>query len=447
MNTKKVAITTLGCKVNQYESSSIAEMFRARGYDVVDFGDRADVYVINTCTVTHMGDRKSRQLIRRAIKSNPDGTVVVAGCYSQVSPGEVLEIPGVDLVMGTAEKSRIVDRVEEIQKGQKVNAVLDSAMLTDFEELPYLAATERVRAFLKIQEGCNNYCSYCIVPYARGPLRSREPSRILEEALRLADSGYREIVLSGIHTGAYGKDKPGGIDLAGLLDRLSEIRGLARIRLSSVEPMDVTGDLISVLAKGSPFCPHLHIPLQSGDDEILSAMKRHYRSDDFRLLVNEIRERINDVSVTTDVIAGFPGETEENFLNTYKLIKELKFSGMHIFKYSPRKGTRAAEYPNQVPAGIKETRSKKLIELGSELSGEFASRYLGKSVEVLVEENVEDRPGMMQGHTANYLSVVFPGRGEMRGNFVEVRAEELSGATLEGRIIKNVEGFINVNVE
>ncbi|HBV98126.1 MAG: RNA modification enzyme MiaB [Peptococcaceae bacterium BICA1-7] len=433
MSSKKVAIATLGCKVNQYESSSIAGIFRDRGYEVVDFGERADVYVINTCTVTHAGDRKSRQFIRRAVRSNPEGLVVVAGCYAQVSPGEVLEIPGVDLVIGTAEKSLIVDRVEELQKGKKVNAVLDSSQIGEYEELPAVAATGRTRAFLKIQEGCNNYCSYCIVPYARGPLRSRDPGRIVEEAGKLVEAGYREVVLTGIHTGAYGRDKPGTPGLASLLERLSGIKGLNRIRLSSVEPMDVHEDLIAVMARGLPFCPHLHIPLQSGDDQILSAMRRHYTAADFISLAGGIKEKIRDVSITTDVIVGFPGETAENFMNTYRLAEEIKFSAMHVFKYSPRKGTAAAEFPGQVAGEVKERRSKMLIELGSVLAGEFASHYIGREVEVLVEDLADGRPGMLQGHTANYLLVIFPGEERLKGQFVRVRAESVSGGTLQGR--------------
>ncbi|MCL6478661.1 MAG: tRNA (N(6)-L-threonylcarbamoyladenosine(37)-C(2))-methylthiotransferase MtaB [Peptococcaceae bacterium] len=433
---KTVAIATLGCKVNQYESSSIAGMFRARGYSIVDFKDRADVYVINTCTVTHLGDRKSRQLIRRAVKSNPEGLVVVTGCYSQVSPGEVLEIPGVDLVMGTGDRSRIVDLVENMEKGGQACAVRESGQFREFEELPAAAATDRVRAFLKIQEGCDNFCSYCIVPFARGPLRSRDPGGIVKEARELAAAGYREIVITGIHTGAYGKDKAGGMSLASLLEELAGIGGLARIRLSSVEPLDITGDLISLLARGAPFCPHLHIPLQSGDDGILQAMRRHYSADYFRNLVAAVRAEISDVSVTTDVIVGFPGESDENFMNTYNLIKELKLSALHVFKYSPRKGTAAAGFPDQVPPGVKEERSSMLIALGKELSNEFASRYLGKSVEVLVEESVEGMSGMVQGHTPNYLLAAFPGDPEMRGRLAEVRAEKLSGGLLKGRVIK-----------
>lgn len=434
---RTVAVTTLGCKVNQYESSSITEMFRSRGYQVVDFKESADIYVINTCTVTHLGDRKSRQMIRRAVKSNPDGLVVVTGCYSQASPGEVQEIAGVDLVMGTSDRSLIVDLVEKIEKGQKVNAVKEALRFRDFEELPAVASTDRVRAFLKIQEGCNNFCSYCIVPYTRGPLKSRDPGRIIEEAKKLVASGYKEIVLTGIHTGAYWQDKEGQYNLTSLLRELSVVEGLFRIRISSVEPMDITAEFISLLAQGPPFCPHLHIPLQSGDDEILKSMRRHYCVDNFRKLIGKIRDQIKDVSITTDVIVGFPGENDENFMNTYNLIKELKFSGLHIFKYSPRKGTAAAGFPDQVAPDIKDYRSNKLNYLKKDLWEQFASICLGKDVQVLVEDIAERDYAYMQGHTANYLRVAFPGNEELRGKIVDVRLEELADDMLVGRIILN----------
>ena len=435
---KTVAFATLGCKVNQYETSSLTEMFKAKEYQVVDFREKADVYVINTCTVTHMGDRKSRQLIHRAEKANPDGLIVVTGCYSQVSPEEVLEIPGVDLVTGTGERARIVDLVEELEKGRKMNAVREYNQLTEYEDLPVVPSTERVRAFLKIQGGCDNFCSYCIVPYARGPLKSRASENILEEARQLVASGYREIVLTGIHTGAYGKDKGNRLGLATLLDEMAEIKGLDRIRLSSVEPMDIDSELISIISQGSPFCPHLHIPLQSGDDNILTAMRRGYRTDYFREMVAEVREKVKDVSITTDIIVGFPGEGDKEFANTYNLIKELKFTSLHVFKYSPRKGTPAADFPDQVEPGVKDKRSNKLITLGQELYQEFASGYLGKNMQVLVEESVGDLSNRMQGHTANHLLVAFTGEPSLRGRFVDVRIEKLSEGLLSGRIIESV---------
>lgn len=435
MSGKTVAIATLGCKVNQYESTAIGEMFKSRGYRVVDFDSPADVYIINTCTVTHLGDRKSRQFIRRAARTNPEGLVVVMGCYAQTSPDEVLEVPEVDLVVGTSDRSRVVDLVEEARKGQRLNAVRDIFDLQYFEELPAVAYTGRVRAFLKVQEGCNNFCAYCIIPYARGPLRSRRLEKVLEEANKLIQSGFKEIVLTGIHTGAYGQDPGSDIDLAGLLRQLAAIPGLQRLRLSSVEPMDVTEDLIDIFASGAPVCPHLHIPLQSGDDEVLKRMRRHYTTGEFRELVKKIRGAIDGVAVTTDVIVGFPGETPAQFMNTYNFIKDIGFSRMHVFKYSPRRGTPAADFPGQVDAGVKEERSRALIELGGQMAAEYAGSFVGKVREVLAEEYYDEEYLLYQGFTDNYLKVIFPGNNTLRGSMVRVYIEKLSGENLKGRII------------
>lgn len=432
MPEKKVAITTLGCKVNQYESTAMAEMFKSAGFQMVDFEDPADVYIINTCTVTHLGDRKSRQLIRRASRANPDGLVVVTGCYAQTSPGEVLEMPEVDLVVGTADKSRIVELVKRAVKGNRVSAVKDVFKVEKFEEMPVVANTGRVRAFLKIQEGCNNFCAYCIIPYARGALKSRKPENVLEEAEKLAAGGFKEIVLTGIHTGAYGQDLQGDVSLAGLLRRLASIPGLARLRLSSVEPMDFTEDLIEVFAFGPPLCRHIHIPLQSGDDTVLKNMRRHYSSEKFRNLVEKIRKNVPGVAITTDVIVGFPGETEVQFNNTYSFIKELGFAGMHVFKYSPRRGTPAADFSGQVEPGDKERRSRLLIELGEEMAADYARGFVHTVQEVLAEEYYDAGSCLYQGFTDNYLKVVFPGNNNLRGEIIKVNIEELSGTNLMG---------------
>ncbi|MQL51665.1 tRNA (N(6)-L-threonylcarbamoyladenosine(37)-C(2))-methylthiotransferase MtaB [Desulfofundulus thermobenzoicus] len=434
---KTVALVTLGCKVNQYESDALATLFRRRGYRVVDFSKPADVYVINTCTVTHLGDRKSRQLIRRATRNNPGAMVVVTGCYAQTSPGEVLAIPGVDLVVGTRDKARLVDLVEE-QAGRKdgpVAAVGDIFAVEEFTELPVPALPSRVRAFLKIQEGCNNYCAYCIIPFARGPLRSRDPERVLAEARRLVREGFKELVLTGIHTGAYGQDRPGDMDLAGLVGRLAEIPGLLRLRLSSVEPMDITGELVQSMASRPNICRHLHIPLQSGDDQVLARMRRHYTTEDFRRLVRDIRARIPEVAISTDVIVGFPGETDENFASTLAFVREMAFSRLHVFKYSPRRGTAAASFPDQISAQVKGERSHRLIALGEELAVSFARQYIGKEVLVLVEEASPQRKGFYEGLTDNYLRVFFPGGSHLVGQIVPVLVEEAEGPDLKGRII------------
>lgn len=437
MEKKTVACNTLGCKVNQYETSAIESLFRQKGYKVVDFNDHADIYIINTCTVTHMGDRKSRQLIRRVTRKNPDALVVVTGCYAQTSPEEILEIPGVDLVVGTRDRSKIVELVEEAAGNDgPVNAVTDIMCAGAFEELPPALDQNRVRGFLKIQEGCDNFCAYCIVPYARGPLRSRSLQSVLEEAKRLLDQGFKEIVLTGIHTGAYGKDLSGEINLARLVQEVSRLEGLYRLRLSSLEPQDIDFNLVDVLAAASPpVCRHLHLPLQSGDDQVLKRMKRRYDTGRYRELIKRIREKMPGVAVTTDIIAGFPGETEKNFENTVNFVKEIGFAGMHVFKYSPRRGTAAALFEDQVPAEVKDRRSKILIQLGKELHQEFLSRYVDKKMTVLVEQSHDEDNNLYEGLTDNYIKLVFPARPSLRGSLVEVSAEKVEDEYISGRII------------
>ncbi|SFH12764.1 threonylcarbamoyladenosine tRNA methylthiotransferase MtaB [Desulfotomaculum arcticum] len=436
MTQKKVAVTTLGCKVNQYESAALEELFRRRGYQIVEFEQIADVYVINTCTVTHLGDRKSRQMIRRANKTNPDAVVVATGCYAQTAPDEVLEVEGVDLVLGAGNRAAIVDLVESAVKGNKVKAVGDILKCREFEDLPGEDCQGRVRAYLKIQEGCENFCSYCIVPYARGPLRSRKPESVLAAANNLVRRGFREIVLTGIHTGAYGRDKQDKHGLVRLLEKLASVPGIARIRLSSIEPNDITPELIELVAAGTPFCRHLHIPLQSGDDTVLAKMRRRYNTAFYRNLVEEARNKVAGLGVTTDVMVGFPGETEENFDNTYSFIKEMNFSGLHVFKYSPRRGTPAADFPAQVNPADKEKRSRALITLGENLACSFAAGHLGQTVEVLVEQALpEERENLWEGHTDNYIRVVFPGARKLQGTIINVNAEKLSGTSIMGRII------------
>jgi threonylcarbamoyladenosine tRNA methylthiotransferase MtaB len=436
MGIKTVAIATLGCKVNQYDSATIAGMFYRRGYQIVDFSQPADVYVINTCTVTQTGDRKSRQLIRRAIKNNPVAFIVVTGCYAQVFPGEVMAIPGVDLVIGTQERGQIIDLIETAaRQNGPLNIVQNVFQAKEFEELssaPILSG--RVRAFLKIQEGCSNYCSYCIVPYARGALKSRRPENILAEARRLIEEGFKEIVVTGIHVGAYGCDRQGNINLARLLTFLVELPGLVRLRLSSVEPLDVTSELIAVVATHEKICRHFHIPLQSGDDMVLKRMNRHYTVKYFRKLIQEIRRNIPEVAVTTDVMVGFPGETNEQFTNTFHFVEEMAFSRLHVFKYSSRQGTPAAKMPDQVPAAVKEERSKQMISLGNKLARSFALNFLDRQVEVLVEESLREFPGLCEGLTSNYLRVIFPASGELRTKLVKVNTSEIVGTALKGSL-------------
>ncbi|AGL00839.1 tRNA (N(6)-L-threonylcarbamoyladenosine(37)-C(2))-methylthiotransferase MtaB [Desulfoscipio gibsoniae] len=454
MSEKKVALTTLGCKVNQYESAALEELFRRRGYQVVDFDSPADVYIINTCTVTHLGDRKSRQLIRRAGRTNPEAVVAVTGCYAQTAPDEVLNVEGVDLVVGAGHRAEIVDLVENVSKGRKVKAVEDIARCHDFEELPGESHQGRVRAFLKIQEGCENYCSYCIIPYARGPLRSRSPENVLAGVRNLVESGFKEVVLTGIHTGAYGRGNQDGVDLVGLLALLANVPGLVRLRLSSLEPNDITPDLLDLMAAGPPFCRHLHIPLQSGDDYILKRMRRRYDTNYFRRLLASVRDKLPEVGITTDIMVGFPGEEDEHFRNGCTFVKEMQFSALHVFKYSPRRGTPAAGFPDQVDPRVKEERSRKLIAVGHSLAQSFAARFLGRTASVLVEQPVDisehlfsqvdqDLSGdamnasgeLFEGLTDNYVRVYFPAQDSLRGQLADVKVTELGGTGLKGRII------------
>jgi threonylcarbamoyladenosine tRNA methylthiotransferase MtaB len=441
-----VAFHTLGCKVNQEETASLMEMFRKRGFQLVDFKSPADVYIINTCTVTHTADQKSRQMIRRAISRQPDALVAVVGCYSQVSPDDVLAIPGVDLVVGTRGRAKLVDLVEDILEKKRagefvkeVNAVDSLESDLEFEQLPLPDNPQRTRAFLKIEDGCDQYCAYCIIPDARGPVRSLSPELVKEQLGELICAGYREVVLTGVHTSAYGKDLPVGINLAALLRDLVKMPGDFRIRLSSVEPVDVSEELLEVMASSPRICRHLHLPLQSGDDEILEMMQRPYTTADYSELFQKAIKMIPDLAVTTDVMVGFPGETDRHFENTYDFIASLPFRDLHVFKYSPRPGTPAAEMSGQVKPRNKDERSRRLRELADTKARAFAEGALGETLDVLVERSYKKRPGYWQGITDNYLRVIFPSQEkELRGELLPVRmirlAEEdlIEGETSRG---------------
>jgi threonylcarbamoyladenosine tRNA methylthiotransferase MtaB len=436
----------LGCKVNQEETASLMEMFRKRGFQLVDFKSPADVYIINTCTVTHTADQKSRQMIRRAISRQPDALVAVVGCYSQVSPDDVLAIPGVDLVVGTRGRAKLVDLVEDILEKKRagefvkeVNAVDSLESDLEFEQLPLPDNPQRTRAFLKIEDGCDQYCAYCIIPDARGPVRSLSPELVKEQLGELICAGYREVVLTGVHTSAYGKDLPVGINLAALLRDLVKMPGDFRIRLSSVEPVDVSEELLEVMASSPRICRHLHLPLQSGDDEILEMMQRPYTTADYSELFQKAIKMIPDLAVTTDVMVGFPGETDRHFENTYDFIASLPFRDLHVFKYSPRPGTPAAEMSGQVKPRNKDERSRRLRELADTKARAFAEGALGETLDVLVERSYKKRPGYWQGITDNYLRVIFPSQEkELRGELLPVRmirlAEEdlIEGETSRG---------------
>ncbi|HAU31890.1 MAG TPA: tRNA (N(6)-L-threonylcarbamoyladenosine(37)-C(2))-methylthiotransferase MtaB [Desulfotomaculum sp.] len=433
---KTFAVATLGCKVNQYESSVITGMFENRGYQAVEFGQQADIYLINTCTVTHLSDRKSRQLIRRAVRANPNALVIVTGCYAQTSPNEILAIEGVNLVVGTVDRDKIVDFAEKAQGSTVVlNYVREIDQNIKFKELPAQVVTGRERAFLKIEEGCSNYCSYCIVPFARGPQRSRSFKDSLNQAKNLVEAGFKEIVLTGIHLGSYGSDLGSETNLNSLINSIIKIPGLSRLRLSSLEPMDITPALIDTIASQKGICHHLHIPLQSGDDQVLKNMRRNYSINEYKRVIKQIRERIPGIALTTDVMVGFPGETDQQFYNTCNLIKEISFSRLHVFKYSRRRGTPAAEFDFQIHPSVKEERSNILLALSRKLARDYASLHLGTIQEVLVEGSYNKKSGFDEGLTDNYQRVLFPSVFNKRGEIVNVKIESLQGENLSGTIV------------
>ncbi|MGC7870129.1 tRNA (N(6)-L-threonylcarbamoyladenosine(37)-C(2))-methylthiotransferase MtaB [Desulfosporosinus sp. SYSU MS00001] len=421
-----VCFLTLGCKVNQAESEALAQLFREADYDVVNASEEADVVVVNTCTVTNTGGSKSRQAIRRMIKVHPESIVVVTGCYAQTAPGDVLDIEGVDLVLGTQDRGKILEWIERVkQERRPLNAVRGIADAGEFEELPQLNEENRTRAFLKIQEGCNQFCTYCIIPYARGPLRSRQPDKALAEARRLVEEGYPEIVLTGIHTGFYGQDLNSGWNLARLIRELVEIPGLRRLRLSSIEPMEYTPELIDCIASSDIVCPHVHMPLQSGSDRVLVRMHRPYTLQDYRELLLRLRQRIPELAVTTDIIVGFPGETGEDHASTLNFVRECGFAGVHVFPYSKRQGTPAADYPDQILKKVKDQRVKELMAVARESQEAFMRRFIGKRVEVLVER--VDPEGNAVGHTPHYIEVHLPRQQNkpwFSRQFVQVVLEE-----------------------
>ena len=369
------------------------------GYEVVDFETKADIYIINTCTVTNMADKKSRQMLRRVKEINPEAILVAVGCYAQVAKEKLEQIPEIDLILGINEKNDIVKYVEQASKNTYVSDVLHQTEFLDFGDVTY---TEKTRAVIKVQDGCNQFCSYCIIPYARGRIRSRKPESVIKEITDVAKEGIKEVVITGIHIASYGKDFNTEYRLIDLLEEIQKVDGIQRIRLGSLEPTLITEEFVTRLKKLSKICDHFHLSLQSGCNETLKRMNRKYTTDQFRHVVELLRNAYPEVHLTTDVIVGFPGETEEEFNKTYEFLKEIKFYKMHVFKYSPRNGTVAAKMPNQIDGNIKEERSNKLIELSDENEKEYNQKYIGKEVEVLLEEREGE---YLKGHTTNYMVV------------------------------------------
>ncbi|ABP67432.1 RNA modification enzyme, MiaB family [Caldicellulosiruptor saccharolyticus DSM 8903] len=432
----KIAFYTLGCKVNQYETQAIAETFERLGYEIVDFDQEADIYVINTCTVTNVSDRKSRQAIKRAKKTSPDSIVVVMGCYPQVYPQEVQKIEGVDIIVGTRDREKIVEYVTEyLKQKKKILAVNNEYKRDTFEELKISSFNERTRAFIKIEEGCEQFCSYCIIPYARGSVVSRSLSSILDEVQRLASNGYKEFVITGINISAYGKDLDYKVTLVDVIEEISKIEKVRRIRLSSLEPIVMKEDFIKRLVKIEKLCHHLHLSLQSGSDKILKLMNRHYTTDEYRQIVEMVRGYWNDVAFTTDIIVGFPGESDEDFERTVEFVKEIGFSRIHVFRFSPKKGTNAYNMPYQVNSAEKEKRSEILKSVARKLSFGFHKKFEGKIVDVLIEEN-SSLEGYFEGYSGNYIRTLVPKTESIRvGEIYKVKVKEAFEQYVIGDII------------
>ncbi|EON70117.1 tRNA (N(6)-L-threonylcarbamoyladenosine(37)-C(2))-methylthiotransferase MtaB [Lysinibacillus sphaericus] len=440
---KIVSFHTLGCKVNHYETEAIWQLFKEDGYDRTEFENQADVYVINTCTVTNTGDKKSRQVIRRAVRQNPDAVICVTGCYAQTSPAEIMAIPGVDIVVGTQDRTKMLGYIEQYRnERQPINAVRNIMKNRVYEELDVPAFTDRTRASLKIQEGCNNFCTFCIIPWARGLMRSRDPQEVLHQAQQLVDAGYLEIVLTGIHTGGYGQDLK-DYNLAQLLrDLETNVKGLKRLRISSIEASQLTDEVIEVLRKSNIVVNHLHIPIQSGSDTVLKRMRRKYTMEFFGERLTKLHEALPDLAVTSDVIVGFPGETEEEFMETYNFIRDHKFSELHVFPFSPRTGTPAARMEDQIDEDIKNERVHRLIALNNQLAKEYASRFENEVLEVIPEEYVHDgsdEEGLLTGYTDNYLKIVFEGPENLIGQLVKVKITQAGYPHSKGQFVRVLE--------
>ena len=440
----KAALHNLGCKVNAYETEAMQQQLEERGYEIVPFDQKADVYIINTCSVTNIADRKSRQMLHRAKKLNPEAVVVAAGCYVQVASDALKEDDSVDIIVGNNNKARLADILEEYMKdrqGDEGGYVLDIARAREYEELHVSRLGEHTRAFIKVQDGCNQFCSYCIIPYARGRVRSRKPEDVEAEVKGLVARGYREVVLTGIHLSSYGTEHMEGSPVKGgdwdsgplwdLIERIHRVEGLERIRLGSLEPRIITREFAEKLAGLPEFCPHFHLSLQSGCDATLKRMNRHYTTEDYLRRCGILREIFDHPAITTDVIAGFPGETEEEFEETRRFLETVRFYEMHVFKYSKRQGTRAAVMEDQVSEQVKARRSDVLLELEKTMSREYTERFAGSRVSVLFEEAAEiGGKWYMMGHTPQYVRAALPledgmNREEFGGRIMELFASGL----------------------
>lgn len=429
---RKAALHNLGCKVNSYETEAMQQLLEAADYQIVDFEEKADVYIINTCSVTNVADKKSRQMLHRAKAKNPEALVVAAGCYAQAAGEKLLDDTAIDLVIGNNKKAELVQLLEERLAGREPqDAVIDISAAQEYEALHIERQADHTRAFIKVQDGCNQFCSYCIIPYTRGRVRSRRPEDVEEEVRTLAEKGYQEIVLTGIHLSSYGTDfKEEPQDLLELTKRLHQIPGVKRIRFGSLEPRLITEEFVRELSAMEKICPHFHLSLQSGCDATLKRMNRHYTCEDYLYRCGILRKYFRDPAITTDVIVGFPGETDEEFAETKKFLETVHFYEMHVFKYSRRAGTRADRMPDQVPEPVKTKRSAELLALEKEMSKAYRASFLGRETEVLLEEPVEiGGARYMVGHTKEYVKAAVPEAGGkncfVRGVLKEFLTDEI----------------------
>lgn len=421
---RKVAFYTLGCKVNQYDTEAVLENFKEKGYEVVDFNDYADVYVVNTCTVTHLSDRKCRQMLRKTKKINSDSILVAMGCYAQIAADKIKDqVEEIDIIVGTNKRSEIVNLVDQFEKEkrQTINIVSNIMNIDEFEEMRITDMGERTRVYIKVQEGCNNYCSYCIIPYTRGKIRSRKEEQVVEEVTKLVGMGFKEFILTGIHVLAYGKDL-GNTNLIQLLKRVHAIDGVERIRMSSIEPVAITDEFIEALNEMPKVCHHFHLSLQSGSETVLRRMNRKYTASEYKASVDRLRQLWPDVAITTDIIVGFPGETEEEFLETVAFVKDIQFAQIHIFPFSPREGTPAAKMKSQVTPEIKEHRVKILSEVERDLRLAYMKQFVGQELEVLFEKHHDDK---VTGYTSNYLKVQVSGNESTENTIQHTKIDDI----------------------
>ena len=426
---KKVAFYTLGCKVNQYETESIKNQLIKKGYEEVSFEDKADIYIVNSCTVTSVADRKTRNMLRRAKKINPNGAVIVTGCYAQTNSKELLEMEDIDYVVGNTDKSGIVNFIEDIEnrtmeKLKNHNIFLDS----EYTEYEFATLREMSRAYVKIQDGCNNFCSYCKIPFARGKSRSRQKDNILKEITKLSQEGFKEIILIGINLGAYGEDLENGGNFEDLLKDILKIEGIERVRIGSVYPDKISDEFIEMFSNPK-LMPHLHISLQSCDDTVLKRMRRKYGSSLIEERLTKLRKAVPNMEYTADVIVGFPGESQEMFQNSYNLIDKIGFSGLHIFQYSDRENTLASTFEDKIDPKVKKERADELEKLKEIMSERERKKYLDRELKVLVEE---EKDGYLYGYSENYLRVKFKGKATSLNHIVSVKIDSLEKEMLIG---------------